>query len=52
MIRVTVATYYRLRAECGGLKLDRVGRLKQLEQENTRLRRALSEQTIEKLVLK
>ncbi len=34
-IGVTEATYYRWRAEYGGLKLDQVRRLKQLEQENT-----------------
>ena len=51
-IGVTEATYYRWRAEYGGLKLDQVRRLKQLEQENTRLRRAVSDLTIEKLVLK
>ena len=51
-IGVTEATYYRWRSEYGGLKLDQVRRLKQLEQENTRLRRAVSDLTIEKLVLK
>lgn len=51
-IAVTEATYYRWRAEYGGLKLDQVRRLKQLEQENSRLRRAVSDLTIEKLILK
>ncbi len=51
-IGVTEATYYRWRAEYGGLKLDQVRRLKQLEQENNRLRRAVSDLTLEKLVLK
>ena len=51
-IGVTEATYYRWRAEYGGLKLDQVRRLKQLEQENTRLRRAISDLTLEKLILK
>ena len=51
-IGVTEATYYRWRSEYGGLKLDQVRRLKQLEQENTRLRRAVSDLTLEKLVLK
>jgi len=37
-IGVTEATYYRWRAEYGGLKLDQVKRLKVLEQENGRLR--------------
>src|SRR4028119_512979 len=49
---VTEQTYYRWRAEYGGLKLDQVKRLKQLEQENGRLRRAVADLTLEKLVLK
>ncbi len=51
-IGVTEATYYRWRAEFGGLKLDQVKRLKVLEQENGRLRRAVADLTLEKLVLK
>jgi transposase-like protein len=51
-IGVTEATYYRWRAEYGGLKLDQVRRHKQLEQENSRLRRAVSDLTLEKLILK
>ena len=51
-IGVTEATYYRWRAEYGGLKLDQVKRLKVLEQENSRLRRAVSDLTLEKLILK
>ena len=50
-IGVTEATYYRWRAEYGGLKLDQVKRLKQLEAENGRLRRAVADLTLEKLVL-
>ena len=49
---VTEQTYYRWRAEYGGLKLDQVKRLKLLEQENGRLRRAVADLTLEKLVLK
>ncbi len=51
-IGVTEATYYRWRSEHGGLKLDQVKRLKVLEQENGRLRRAIADLTLEKLVLK
>ena len=51
-IGVTEGTYYRWRAEYSGLKLDQVRRLKQLEQENVRLRRAVSDLTLEKLILK
>ena len=51
-IGVTEPTYYRWRAEYGGLKLDQVKRLKQLEAENARLRKAVADLTLEKLVLK
>ncbi len=51
-IGVTEATYYRWRAEYGGLKLDQVRRLKVLGQENGRLRWAVADLTLEKLVLK
>ena len=51
-IGVTEAIYYRWCAEHGGLKLDQVSRLKVLEQENGRLRRAVADLTLEKLVLK
>jgi putative transposase len=45
-------TYYRWRQEYGGLKGDQVKRLKELEAENLRLRRAVSDLTLEKLILK
>ena len=51
-IGVTKVTYYRWRSEYGGLKGDQVKRLKELEAENNRLRRAVSDLTIEKLILK
>src|SRR5271155_1902145 len=51
-IGVTEVTYYRWRQEFGGLKSDQVKRLKDLETENTRLRRAVSDLTLEKLILK
>jgi transposase-like protein len=51
-IGVTEATYYRWRQEFGGLKGDQVRRLKELEAENVRLRRAVSDLTVEKLILK
>jgi transposase-like protein len=51
-IGVTEATYYRWRSEYGGLKLDQAKRLKLLEQENGRLRKAVADLTLEKLVLK
>jgi putative transposase len=51
-IAVTEVTYYRWRQEFGGLKGDQVKRLKDLEAENARLRRAVSDLTLEKLILK
>ena len=51
-IGVTEQTYYRWRAEFGGLKLDQVRRLKELERENARLRKAVSDLTLEKVILK
>ena len=50
-IGVTEVTYYRWRQEYGGLKSDQVRRLKELETENTRLRRAISDLTLDKLIL-
>ena len=51
-IGVNEATYYRWRAEYGGLKLDQVRRLKERERENARLRKAVSDLTLEKVILK
>ena len=51
-IGVTEVTYYRWRQEYGGLKSDQVKRLKDLEAENARLRKAVSDLTLEKLILK
>ena len=51
-IGVTESTYYRWRSEYGGLKLDQVKRLKQLEAENARLRKAVADLTLEKVILK
>jgi putative transposase len=50
-IGVSEVTYYRWRQEFGGLKSDQVKRLKELETENTRLRRAVSDLTLDKLIL-
>jgi putative transposase len=51
-IGVTPFTYYRWRKEFGGLKTDQVKRLKALEKENERLRKAVSDLTLEKLILR
>ena len=50
-IGVTEVTYYRWRNEYGGLRGDQVKRLKELETENGRLRRAVSDLTLDKLIL-
>ena len=50
-IGVTEVTYYRWRQEYGGLKGDQVKRLKELEAENARLRRAVSDLTLDKMTL-
>src|SRR4030095_4244888 len=50
-IGVSEVTYYRWRQEFGGLKSDQIKRLKDLETENTRLRRAVSDLTLDKLIL-
>ena len=51
-IGVTEITYYRWRSEYGGLKGDQVKRLKELETENARLRRAISDLTLDKQILR
>ena len=50
-IGVTEQTYYRWRKEYGGLKMDQARRMKELERENSRLRRAVSDLTLDKLIL-
>lgn len=48
---VTDATYYKWRREYGGMKLDQAKRLKELERENARLKRAVADLTLDKLIL-
>ncbi len=50
-IGVTEVTYHRWRQEFGGLKTDQVKRMKELEAENARLRRAVSDLTLDKMIL-
>ena len=50
-IGVTEVTYYRWRQQYAGMKADEMKRLKELEQENARLRRAVSDLTLDKLIL-
>jgi transposase-like protein len=49
---ITTQTYYRWRREFGGLKLDQARRLKELEKENSRLKRLVAELSLEKQVLR
>jgi len=50
-VGVSEVTFYRWRKEYGGMKADQLKRLKELEKENERLRRAVSDLTLDKLVL-
>jgi putative transposase len=49
---ITEQTYYRWRREYGGMKVTQARRMKELEKENGRLKRAVAELTLDKLVLK
>ena len=49
---ISEQSYYRWRKEYGGLRGDQVKRLKELEKENSRLRKAVSDLTLDKLILK
>jgi len=51
-VGITEQTYYRWRREFGGLKLDQARRLKDLEKENSRLKRLVAELSLEKQVLR
>jgi transposase-like protein len=51
-IGVTANTYYRWRKEYGGLGLDQARRLKDLEQENARLKRVVADLSLDNLILK
>lgn len=50
-IGVSEITYYRWRKEYGGMKTDQLKRLKELEKENQRLRRAVADLTLDKQIL-
>jgi len=49
---ITDQTYYRWRKQYGGMKVDQAKRLKELEAENARLKRAVADLTVDKLILK
>ena len=49
---ISEQTYYRWRKEYGGLRMDQAKRLKELEKENSRLKRLLAEQALDNAILK
>ena len=49
---VSEPTYYRWRREYGGLQVDQVRRLRELEQENARLKRLVAEQALDNSILR
>ena len=49
---ITDQTYYRWRREYGGLKVDQARRLKELEQENARLKRVVADQALDMAILR
>ena len=51
-LAVSTQSYYRWRKEYGGLKSNQAKRLKKLEKENVRLRRAVSDLTLDKMILR
>jgi transposase-like protein len=51
-IGITDQTYYRWRKEYGGLKVDQAKRFKELEKENSRLKRVVADQALDLAILK
>jgi hypothetical protein len=51
-VGITDATYYRWRKEYGGMKVDQAKRYKELEQENTRLKKIVADQSLDIAILK
>ena len=51
-LAINETTYYRWRAEYGGMRLSQAKRLKELERENARLRKAVADLTLDKMILK
>jgi transposase-like protein len=51
LLGISEVTYYRWRKEFGGMQVDQAKRLKELEKENARLRKAVSDLTLDKLIL-
>ncbi len=50
-VRITEQTYYRWRKQYGGMGTDQLRELKRLQKENERLRKAVSDLTLDKLIL-
>jgi transposase-like protein len=48
---VSDSTYYKWRQEYGGMRIDQAKRLKELEKENSRLKKAVADLTVDKLIL-
>jgi putative transposase len=51
-LSISDATYYKWRKAYGGMKVEQAKRLKELERENLRLKRAIADLTLDKLILK
>jgi putative transposase len=51
-LEITDVTYYRWRKEDGGLRVDQAKRLKELEQENTRVKKVVADLILDKAILK
>lgn len=49
---ITIQTFYRWRKEYGGLKMDQAKRMKELEKENSKLKRLVAELALDKQILK
>lgn len=50
-LQISEVTYYRWRKEYGGMKVEQAKRLKEVERENSRLRKAVADLTLDKLIL-
>jgi transposase-like protein len=50
-LAISEVTYYRWRKEYGGMRVEQAKRLREVERENTRLRKAVADLTLDKLIL-
>ena len=50
-LQISEVTYYRWRKEYGGMRVEQAKRLREIERENARLRRAVADLTLDKLIL-